>query len=80
MDLSSSFAYADSLSDLPMLELVGTPVAVNPDPRLSQIAGQRGWRVERWRMAPSNWRLPVPNPRSPSYKLGVRGGSIAGSG
>jgi fatty acyl-CoA reductase len=80
VDLSSSFAYADSLSDLPMLELVGTPVAVNPDPRLSQIAGQRGWRVERWRMAPSNWRLPVPNPRSPSYKLGVRGGSIAGAG
>lgn len=77
IDLRSSFAYADSLSDLGMLELVGTPVAVNPDPRLSQIAGQRGWRTERWRMAPSNWRLPVPNPRSPSYKLGVRGGSLA---
>jgi HAD superfamily hydrolase (TIGR01490 family) len=80
VDLSSSFAYADSLSDLPMLDLVGTPVAVNPDPRLSQIAGQRGWRVERWRMAPSNWRLPVPNPRSPTYKLGVRGGSLASPG
>ncbi len=80
VDLSSSFAYADSLSDLPMLDLVGTPVAVNPDPRLSQIAGQRGWRVERWRMAPSNWRLPVPNPRSTSYKLGVRGGSLASPG
>lgn len=79
-DLSSSFAYADSLSDLPMLEGVGTPVAVNPDPRLSQIASQRGWRVERWRMAPSNWRLPVPNPRSPAYKLGVRGGSLADPG
>lgn len=79
-DLASSFAYADSLSDLPMLEGVGTPVAVNPDPRLSQIAGQRGWRVERWRMAPSNWRLPVPNPRSAAYKLGVRGGSLASPG
>jgi len=70
--LSESFAYADSLSDLPMLELVGTPVAVNPDARLSQVAGQRGWRVERWRMAPGNWRLPMPDPRSLEYKEAVR--------
>jgi len=70
--LADSFAYADSLSDLPMLELVGTPVAVNPDARLSQVAGQRGWRVERWRMAPGNWRLPMPDPRSPEYLEAVR--------
>ncbi len=70
--LADSFAYADSLSDLPMLELVGTPVAVNPDARLSQVAGQRGWRVERWRMAPGNWRLPMPDPRSPEYREAVR--------
>ena len=70
--LRDSFAYADSLSDLPMLELVGTPVVVNPDARLSQIAGQRGWRIERWRMAPGNWRLPMPDPRSPEYREAVR--------
>src|SRR6266852_3784139 len=70
--LADSFAYADSLSDLPMLELVSTPVAVNPDARLSQVAGQRGWRVERWKMAPGNWRLPMPDPRSPEYKEAVR--------
>ncbi len=70
--LSESFAYADSLSDLGMLELVGTPVAVNPDARLSQVAGQRGWRVERWRMAPGNWRLPMPDPRSKEYREAVR--------
>ena len=70
--LSESFAYADSLSDLGMLELVGTPVAVNPDARLSQVAGQRGWRVERWKMAPGNWRLPMPDPRSPEYREAVR--------
>ena len=70
--LAESFAYADSLSDLPMLEMVGTPVAVNPDARLSQMAGQRGWRVERWRMAPGNWRLPMPDPRSPEYREAVR--------
>jgi HAD superfamily hydrolase (TIGR01490 family) len=70
--LAESFAYADSLSDLPMLELVGTPVAVNPDARLSQVAGQRGWRIDRWRMAPGNWRLPMPDPRSPEYREAVR--------
>lgn len=70
--LSESFAYADSLSDLPMMELVSTPVAVNPDARLSQVAGQRGWRVERWKMAPGNWRLPMPDPRSPEYREAVR--------
>jgi len=70
--LAESFAYADSLSDLPMLELVGTPVVVNPDARLSQVAGQRGWRVERWRMAPGNWRLPMPDPRSREYREAVR--------
>ena len=70
--LAESFAYADSLSDLPMLEMVGTPVAVNPDARLSQVAGQRGWRVERWKMAPGNWRLPMPDPRSPEYLEAVR--------
>ncbi len=70
--LAESFAYADSLSDLPMMELVGTPVVVNPDARLSQVAGQRGWRIERWRMAPGNWRLPMPDPRSPEYREAVR--------
>jgi HAD superfamily hydrolase (TIGR01490 family) len=70
--LSESFAYADSLSDLGMLELVGTPVAVNPDARLSHVAGQRGWRIERWKMAPGNWRLPMPDPRSPEYREAVR--------
>ena len=72
VDLTESFAYADAISDLPMLELVGTPVVVNPDARLSQVAGQRGWRIEQWGMAPGNWRLPIPDPRSPQYLEGVR--------
>jgi phosphoserine phosphatase len=62
LELGESFAYADSLSDLPMLESVGTPVVVNPDARLSTIAAQRGWRVETWKTTPGNWQLPVPDP------------------
>ncbi len=49
VDLSRSYAYADSISDLPMLEAVGNPVAVNPDRRLEAAAEKRGWRIQRWR-------------------------------
>jgi len=72
VNLAESFAYADAISDLPMLELVGTPVVINPDARLSQHADQRGWRVERWKMAPGNWRLPMPDPRSATYREAAR--------
>lgn len=49
VDLSRSYAYADSISDLPMLEAVGNPVAVNPDGRLARAAREKGWRIKRWR-------------------------------
>ena len=48
LGLSSTVAYADSTSDLPMLEAAGMPVAVNPEPKLAAIARRRGWPVERW--------------------------------
>jgi HAD superfamily hydrolase (TIGR01490 family) len=44
--------YTDSASDLPVLEAVGRPVAVNPDPRLRRAARARGWAVEDWGPAP----------------------------
>ena len=47
IDLSRSYAYSDSVSDLPMLEAVGHPVVVNPDRELAQIARERGWEVMR---------------------------------
>ena len=44
-DLSQSHAYSDSSTDLPMLECVGRPTAVNPDRKLRRIAAERGWPV-----------------------------------
>lgn len=44
-DLERCFAYSDSISDQPMLELVGHPVAVNPDRALEALARSRGWPV-----------------------------------
>jgi HAD superfamily hydrolase (TIGR01490 family) len=51
LKLEESIAYADSSSDLPMLEAVGFPVAVNPETRLAAIARKRGWLVEHWSKA-----------------------------
>lgn len=48
LDLSGSWAYGDHYSDRPVLELVGNPVAVNPDARLFRHAKQRRWSIERW--------------------------------
>lgn len=52
IDLSTSLAYSDSINDLPLLELVGRPVVINPDRRLRKVARSSGWpvhdvRVER---------------------------------
>ena len=43
-DFPESWFYSDSINDLPLLERVTHPVAVDPDPRLAEIARQRGWR------------------------------------
>lgn len=45
INLSESYAYSDSISDLPMLSIVGHPVAVNPDFRLKQTALQHDWAI-----------------------------------
>ncbi|GAC1437463.1 MAG: hypothetical protein NVSMB51_11490 [Solirubrobacteraceae bacterium] len=45
LDLSASFAYSDSCSDLPMLRAVGNPVVVNPDAELARVARVEGWPV-----------------------------------
>lgn len=51
IDLSASYAYSDSITDLPMLEAVGHPVVVNPDAELAAIAEERGWEVRKFESA-----------------------------
>jgi HAD superfamily hydrolase (TIGR01490 family) len=58
--LRESVAYADSSSDLPMLEAVGFPVAVNPETRLATIARKRGWLVEEFAKSPGAPRKLLP--------------------
>ena len=48
IDLSLSYAYGDSVADLPMLECVGNPHVVNPDKALTTIATARDWPALHW--------------------------------
>jgi len=49
LDLERCTAYSDCVNDLPMLSLVGEPVAINPDKALRNYARRRGWRVRDYR-------------------------------
>jgi HAD superfamily hydrolase (TIGR01490 family) len=49
IDLAGSYAYSDSITDLPMLEAVGHPVAVNPDKDLRKEAEEREWDIQDFR-------------------------------
>ena len=60
LDLRESVAYADSSSDLPMLEAVGFPVAVNAETKLAAIARRRGWLIEHWAKSPGAPNRVVP--------------------
>ena len=76
IDLAESYAYSDSESDLPMLRLVGNPVAVNPDAELTRIARAEGWRIihfDRLRR-----RLRIVTAAAMLAGLGVAGGYVAG--
>lgn len=72
LSLGESVSYADSASDLPMLESVGFPVAVNPEPRLATLARRRGWHVELWAKSPGGPRPFLPIGRRAGLPAGVR--------
>jgi len=59
IDLQQSWAYTDAASDLPMLEAVGHPVAVNPDAELAEVAKREGWEVLRFEKLGDRLRVAV---------------------
>ncbi|HET6952753.1 MAG TPA: HAD-IB family phosphatase [Acidimicrobiales bacterium] len=73
-DLAEGVAYADSTSDLPMLEAVGFPVAVNPETRLAALARKRGWLVEHFDK--SHGAEAPPLPMGPPWRGGGRPGLL----
>jgi HAD superfamily hydrolase (TIGR01490 family) len=81
IDLDASFAYSDSITDLPMLEVVGHPTAVNPDKELAKVARERGWEVcwfsER---VPLGERVHLPRGRVAAISGVVVGAAAAGAG
>jgi HAD superfamily hydrolase (TIGR01490 family) len=77
IDLARSYAYSDSITDTPMLELVGHPVAVNPDRELARLARQQEWEIREFDQ-PVRLRRRVPTP-SPAPTAAV-GGVLAAVG
>jgi len=61
LDLAECYAYSDSITDLPMLEIVGNPVPVNADRELARVAKEKGWEIRTFQQ-PVRLRDRVPNP------------------
>ncbi|MPZ00695.1 MAG: HAD-IB family hydrolase [Actinophytocola sp.] len=78
-DLSRCSAYSDSSTDLPLLEAVGRPCAVNPDKQLRKIAQERGWPVLTF-SRPVSLRTKIPHPTATAVALGVGVGALAVAG
>jgi HAD superfamily hydrolase (TIGR01490 family) len=77
LDLTRCTAYSDSANDLPMLGLVGTAVAVNPDTELRSVARARGWQVRDFRTGRKAAKIGVPTLGVAALSGGVVGGAIA---
>ncbi len=76
-DLAACYAYSDSVTDVPMLEAVGHPHAVNPDKELRRIATANGWPVLVFtKPVALRSRVPLPPPKQTLAALAV-GGALA---
>ncbi len=73
LNLRRCTAYSDSFNDVPMLSLVGTAVAINPDAALRAMARERGWEIRDFRTARKAARIGVPS----ALALGAVGGALA---
>lgn len=80
IDLQASYAYSDSITDLPMLEAVGHPTAVNPDRELARVSAERDWDV-RWfdQPVPLRSRVPLPESRAMVITTAVVTAAIGGT-
>jgi HAD superfamily hydrolase (TIGR01490 family) len=77
-DLSDCYAYSDSITDLPLLEAVGHPTAVNPDRALRKAAAERDWPVREFtRPVPLRARFGPPTPVVTGAAVGV-GAAVVG--
>jgi HAD superfamily hydrolase (TIGR01490 family) len=72
LDLQRCTAYSDSANDIPMLSVVGTAVAVNPDPDLRDTARERGWEIRDFRTGRKAVKL-----MPPVLGVGVAAGAVA---
>jgi HAD superfamily hydrolase (TIGR01490 family) len=80
-DLPGSYAYSDSVTDVPMLEAVGHPYAVNPDRGLRKVATERGWPTLAFSNAvPLRERLAGMRPEHPVVSATVVGAGVAAAG
>jgi HAD superfamily hydrolase (TIGR01490 family) len=77
LDLDRCTAYSDSANDLPMLSLVGTAVAVNPDTDLRAVARSRGWQIRDFRTGRKAAKIGVPTVGVAALSGGLVGGAIA---
>jgi HAD superfamily hydrolase (TIGR01490 family) len=77
LDLGRCAAYSDSINDLPMLSLVGRPVAVNPDSALLSEARSRGWEVRDFRTGRRAARIGVPSALAAGAVAGAVAAGIA---
>jgi HAD superfamily hydrolase (TIGR01490 family) len=59
-DLGLSYAYSDSATDIPMLGMVGNPVAVNPDRAMKKAALEKGWDIRSFRHPVPLFQMPSP--------------------
>ncbi|MGW0043810.1 HAD family hydrolase [Rhodococcus sp. NPDC003348] len=73
LNLKRCTAYSDSHNDVPMLSLVGTAVAINPDADLKEVARNRGWEIRDYRTGRKAAKIGVPT----ALVLGAAGGALA---
>jgi phosphoserine phosphatase len=71
LELERCAAYSDSANDIPLLSMVGTPTAINPDHGLRTHARTQGWPVHDYRRQRRTWRVTAPGVAAAGLAAGV---------